>query len=219
MEVLYMQYYSQAGQDRYLNEIIFKGKKGGFFVDIGAHDGIQYSNTYFFERYKNWNGICVEPLPDIFQELRKNRKCICIEGAISKEHGTQEFLCLQGYSEMLSGLVEEFDARHIERIMHELHVYGGNSHLIQVKTFPLQSVFDNYGITHVNFCSIDTEGSELAVLKSIDFSKVRINCIIAENNHNETTITEYLQTVGYILIERLDFDDVFIRKTSNLLKA
>jgi len=214
-----MQYYGQAGQDRYLNEKIFQGKEVGFFVDVGAHDGIHYSNSYFFEKHKNWNGICIEPLPEIFHELRKNRKCICIDGAISREQGYQEFLCLKGYSEMLSGLANEYDSRHIERIKQELHVHGGNYQLIKVKTYPLQLIFDIHGITHVDFCSIDTEGSELTVLQSIDFSKVQIECIIAENNYKENTVVEYLQKLGYQLVDQLDLDDVFVRSTSNLLKG
>ena len=87
----FVQYYSQIGQDKYTNEIFFKGMENGFFVDIGAHDGIELSNSYFFEKTKNWKGICIEPLPDIYKLLKKNRKCICIEGAISINNGYQDF--------------------------------------------------------------------------------------------------------------------------------
>ena len=57
-------YYSQLGQDRFLNENYFKNKLTGTFVDIGAHDGNTYSNSKFFENL-GWSGLCVEPIPNI----------------------------------------------------------------------------------------------------------------------------------------------------------
>lgn len=209
-----MEYYSQIGQDRYLNETVFKGKTDGFFVDIGAHNGITFSNSYFFETWKNWRGICVEPLPDVFRELKASRKCICIEGAIWPEAGYKEFLSLEGYSEMLSGLVDEYDPRHIERIKLEQQLYGGTSITIRVNTFPLQSVLDAHAVVDIDFCSIDTEGSELSVLKSIDFSKVNIHCLVIENGYQQTLARDYLSLYGYSLVKKLDWDDVFIHRDS-----
>lgn len=66
-------YYSQYQQDRILNEFIFRNARAGAFLDIGAYDGVLFSNTCFFERDLGWRGICVEPTPHIFAQLRKNR--------------------------------------------------------------------------------------------------------------------------------------------------
>jgi FkbM family methyltransferase len=214
-----MEYYSQVGQDRFLNETVFKGKEAGIFVDIGAHNGIEFSNSYFFEKYKNWNGICVEPLPDVYKELTKNRKCICIEGAICAEHGYQNFLQAQGVAEMLSGLVNEFDPRHVERIKITQQYYGGSVEVIPVATYPLQVILDSCRITHIDLCSIDTEGAELTVLKTIDFSKVKIECLTIENNFQETTIQNYLQDKGYILLTKLEFDDIYIHRERKYLEV
>ncbi len=63
------QYYSQDGQDEFLDRSVFKGRKSGFFVEIGAHDGVRFSNSAFLERERGWRGICVEPHPKIFPEL------------------------------------------------------------------------------------------------------------------------------------------------------
>jgi len=73
------EYYSQYQQDKYLNEIVFKNKEKGFFLDIGAHDGASLNNTYFFEKYRKWNGICIEPIPEVFAKLDENRNCIKIK--------------------------------------------------------------------------------------------------------------------------------------------
>jgi len=67
--LLYAKYYSQPAtmQDKYLNETIFKNKKNGFFVDIGAYDGITHSNTYFFEKKLNSSlDLKIEHEPEFF---------------------------------------------------------------------------------------------------------------------------------------------------------
>ncbi len=56
-----MKFYSQAGQDQFLFEHFFRGKRNGVFVEVGAFDGEQFSNTLFFERVMGWKGLCVEP--------------------------------------------------------------------------------------------------------------------------------------------------------------
>lgn len=211
-----MNYYSQCGQDKYVNERIFRGMENGFFIDIGAHDGITFSNSYFFEKYKNWNGICIEPLPEVYKILEKNRNCICIEGAVSTADGYQEFLHVQGKSttEMLSGLLNKYDARDKERIDQEIKQSRANSKVILVKTFTMQSILDLYNVTEIDLCSIDTEGAERAVIQSIDFNKVKIECIVAENNYGEKSVEQYLKLQGFRLVEKLEFDDIFLHSNS-----
>jgi len=69
---LWSPYFSQNGQDEFFLEELFVGQDSGFFVDIGANDGVTFSNTYALER-KGWRGLCVEPHPDVFEQLRRNR--------------------------------------------------------------------------------------------------------------------------------------------------
>ena len=105
-------FYSQSGQDRFIFNTFFKNKREGTFVEIGANDGIKFSNTYFFEKHLGWQGICIEPMSGPFEELQKNRNCICVKGCITDMPGTKDFLLITGYSEMLSGLLEKYDPRH-----------------------------------------------------------------------------------------------------------
>ena len=72
---------SQLGQDILVDEY-FGGKRGGVFVDIGAYDGVTFSNTLMLERERGWTGVCIEPLPDVFAELRQNRGCVCVQACI-----------------------------------------------------------------------------------------------------------------------------------------
>ncbi|MDR2410233.1 MAG: FkbM family methyltransferase [Bacteroidales bacterium] len=64
--------------------IFFEAKKNGFYVDIGANDGKFISNTYCFEKL-GWEGVCIEPQPDIFEELKKNRTCEIYNAVIFSE--------------------------------------------------------------------------------------------------------------------------------------
>lgn len=203
-------YYSQFGQDKYLNEIIFKNKKNGFFVDIGAHNGIKLSNTKFFEDELGWNGICIEPSPKIFQKLEKNRKCICINACVSNETKKARFMfidSLYDIATMYSGLVEKYDPRHLERI--EEYFSQEEKKFINVQCYRLDDILDKYNISHIDYLSIDTEGGEFDILTSIDFEKVNIEIIDIENNYNENNIKEFLESKGYKFINRLVCDEIY----------
>lgn len=206
-------YYSQKGQDKFLNENIFKNKKNGVFVEVGAHDGISFSNSYFFEKNLEWTGICIEPNPKIFNTLKANRSCICEQLCISNSDEIKEFLLCDGYIlEMYSGLLENYDPRHLNRIDEEISVFGGNKKIISVNCCILQDLLDKHNIKHIDFLSIDTEGGETFIIKSIDFEKISIDIIIVENNFNESDIKNYLETKNYILIEHIGKDDIYIKR-------
>ena len=125
-------YHSQSNQDRYLNENYFNGKRCGFFVDVGAHDGVSISNTLFFERELGWKGICIEPIPDIFKSLSENRISLCINACAYNRNTVVEFKHISGYSEMLSGIVSSYNPLHNRRISNELSIHGGSENTISV---------------------------------------------------------------------------------------
>jgi FkbM family methyltransferase len=202
---------SQFGQDRYLETMVFKGYKKGFFVDVGAYDGIRINNTLYFEQNNQWTGINVEPLKDIFDKLCVNRpNSINLNYAICNNEGTAEFICNSGCTELLSGLKDNYDPRHITRLHHENTSIGGSSKLITVKTTKLETVFDTYNIKRVHYLSIDVEGAEFDVIKSINFDKVFIDVIGFENNYEDVSIPiiNYLFSKGYIIL--LKSHDVFM---------
>jgi len=95
-ETIYgVEFVGQELQDMYAC-LYFKGLKDGYFIDIGAYDGITISNTYALEKI-GWKGICVEPVPEIYERLIKNRTCECINAAIYNEDGkTLDFIQTKG---------------------------------------------------------------------------------------------------------------------------
>lgn len=69
-----MTYYAQAWQDEFVNNLL-NFKKNGYFLDIGSTDGMNQSNSYFFESEMDWKGICVERGIGYNEHYAKNRTC------------------------------------------------------------------------------------------------------------------------------------------------
>lgn len=208
-------YKSQCGQDKWLNENIFKNKKNGFFVDIGAHDGISLSNTYFYEKELDWKGICIEPIPFVYQKLYKNRSCECIHGCAYNRSGTIKFQQLEGYTEMLSGIDEAYNERHRQRVNRELEQHGDKRKYFDVNCFQLSDILRSRGVKHVDYLSIDTEGSEMQVLSGINFDEVEIDVIDLEvnyRNEDEEKFNKYLESKGYVFFTRLTDDNIYVNK-------
>ncbi len=196
-------FYSQDNQDNFLETNIFKGYKNGFYVDVGAHDGIAINNTLYFEKNNNWTGINIEPIKKVFDNLVINRpNNINLNYAICNNDGEAEFYCNSGYTEMISGIKNNFDPRHLGRLEYENNIKGSTTDLIIVKTKKLETIFDEYNITHINYLSIDVEGAEFDVIKSINFDKVFIDVIGFENNYNDVSIPiiNYLINKNYKII-------------------
>ncbi len=201
-------YYSQCQQDKFLNEHYFHNKLDGVFVEVGAYNGIAYSNTKYFEEL-GWTGICIEPNPEAFQQLVKNRSCLCLQGCISNQKGIREFVWVRGEPAMLSGLVDAFDPVHAARIERELMRDGGSKEIIPMQCYLLNDILETYALNRVDILSIDTEGGELRIVESIDFERFKIDFIIVENNFNDQRIREFLFSKGYVLVVNTGWDDIF----------
>jgi FkbM family methyltransferase len=215
------QFFSQYNQDRSLENCVFKGLKNGIFMDVGAHDGVDLNNTLFFETTHNWVGINIEPIKSVYDRLVTNRpNCININCAVSDSDGIADFLSNDGYTEMLSGLKSEYDNRHIDRINGEIERMGGESRTIQIETKRIETICEENDIKHINYLSIDVEGGELKVLKSINFDKVFIDIIGFENNYPDTQNIpiNYLISNGYIKLHDHVADIFMIHKDSEFLK-
>ena len=196
-------FYSQDNQDKYLETCVFNGYKNGFYVDVGAHDGVSINNTLYFEKENNWTGINIEPIKSVFDKLIVNRpNNINLNCAVCNYDGETEFLCNYGYTEMISGIKNTFDKRHLQRLENENVIHGSSTEIIKVNTQKLETIFEKNNISYVNYLSIDVEGGEFEVIKSINFDKVFIDVIGFENNYdnNSYPIIEYLQNKNYKII-------------------
>jgi len=150
------EFYGQYEQDRYLYETIFHNKKNGTFVEFGALDGIRFSNTYFFEKNFGWTGICAEPNPILFPQLKKNRNCICLDCCITNFVGQSKFFLIHGYGVGLSGLIEKYDEKRVEILKQEIAPYNSTHQIIDVDCRLFNDILQQHNIFHIDILIIDT---------------------------------------------------------------
>ena len=149
----YNMFYSQAKQDEWVADK-FGYKRNGFFLDVGAFDGVHISNTVFFERHLDWNGICIEGNPWVYQNLCQNRNSLNINVAVTDYNGT----CFFGSDSIVDNGTE-----------------------VQCKT--LNTILEeNNAPLYIDYLSIDIEGNEYEALKNFDFKKWTIGIITIEHN-------------------------------------
>lgn len=204
-----MPYHSQYRQDQTIDRLL--SKSDGLFVEIGAYDGRTYSNTYYFETERNWSGICIEPVPELFQKVQKNRSCITVQGCISDTEGYKAFCRCHGRTEMLSGLVDFYDEQHRQRIETEIAEHGGSWEEFDVKCYTLGELLDKHDMSTVDYCSIDTEGGELEILGTIDFDRYNIRALSIEDNYEDQRIIRFMTGKGYSVLCRNSCDLIFVR--------
>lgn len=203
--------YAQLKQDvRALN--FFKFKRNGYYVDIGAHDGIELSNTYLLEKQFGWSGLCIEANPYTFQKLQQNRpNSININKLVFNRSGEKvEFNIAK--DPMLSG-VSELVIRHKESLT------GGEKMILESETLT-NILRQNNTPNIIDYMTIDVEGAELHVLQSIDFDNYIFRLIHLEHNYiqeNRKLIYDFLVSKGYNFFSQNDWDDEYVHSSMSML--
>ena len=191
---------SQIGQDLFVIDY-YKGKEGGFFVDIGAGDGSLFSNSYLLEKKYNYKGICIEPLPTQYNQLVRHRNASCLNIAVYKptENNTVSFTVDPDY--VLSGITD--------------HRPPSNNKTMQitVHTKTLTQILDEENAPRfIEYISIDTEGSEYIILQTLDIAKYKFGLIDVENNYDNQkrlSIKKLLEANGYRFLRDMQWDDFY----------
>jgi FkbM family methyltransferase len=200
------QYFSQFGQDRYLHQRLFETNRDGVFVDVGAYDGLTGSNTLFFEKFLGWQGVCIEPDAAQFAKLKTYRSCDCVQACIADKDSTARFLSVADGLTMMGGLVDHYEPGDLKMVTER-----SGARIVNVATRRLDAILAEINISAIDYLSIDTEGSELAILKSFDFSRFNVRALSVENNRNTPQIPDYMQSLGYRRIARLGVDDIYAK--------
>ena len=200
-------YYSQFGEDIFMGSLFPKGYIGTC-VEVGAYDGRTGSNTLSFEE-RGWKCVCVEPLPVHFEKCKSIRKYVvncCISDTNKEDIPFYIFELNDGNQSAISSL--EPDQRLIDSHSHLIRKGG---QVIRVKCRTLTSVLDEANFPHeIDFISIDTENTEINVLKGFDFSKYKVKYLIIENNYNESICEEYLSSLGFKKFRRHEVNDYYM---------
>lgn len=178
-------------------DAVWKKQKPGFYIEIGAFDGRKKNSTIILEQ-AGWDGVCVEPTPQSYAELVKNRSCRCENVAIWKEDTVIDFAV---YPNDLAwnGIKETLDQYHLDRL--------DQSVTIQVKT----KTWNSLNLPkHIDYLQIDVEGAELAIMDCIDWTTQKITYICMEDNgvkSGDPTYYNYMTDLGYqcIVQQHVDF--------------
>ena len=203
-------YHSQWGQDAFIERFLMPFPDGTFF-EVGALDGLELSNTLFFERTRNWRGILVEMQPWFFPRLAQNRpRSHCVQAALGTQSMQQLFLQAGDRSGLLRHMnpadivyLEDHYAAHETKPEFPVH-------WVQVR--PVMDVIAEAGLWHINYFSLDVEGAELDILRAIDFTRLRVDLFTIEDNSGRfTALRDALAPHGYQLLGRLGTDGVFVR--------
>lgn len=167
-------------------------KRGGYFVEFGGTDGVTGSNSYLLESQFGWNGIVAEPASRFHADLVANRGCLCDFRAVWSHSGQ-----ILNFKEAKIGALSTFQFLESKD---EYRRYRKHGKVYKVETVSLLDLLDQAGApSEIDYISLDTEGSELPILQSFDFSRYRFKAITVEHNFgpNRSAIRACLERAGY----------------------
>ena len=175
--------YSQLYQDLFVL-FIFEEKKNGVFLEFGATDGINLSNTVLLENKFEWKGLLAEPSTKWHSNLRKNRpNCKIIEECIYTESGKKLNFFTSDIGELST--LEEFRQSDLTSMPGNTKARNKNGYNHKVLTISLNDVFKQYfDDSPIDYMSVDTEGSELLILEKFDFEKYSPKVVTVEHNYS-----------------------------------
>lgn len=201
-----IKFYSQQHEDKYIIQYLLKNKiDDGTYLEIGACDGILYSNTKTLEDFFGFTGILIEPQPHYFQNLIKNRS--------SKKNEFYNYAVSNSDDDYVSfignnaegGLVDTINSNHVKENYSTYHV----------KNTKMREILKSSKFKYIDFMIIDVEGGEYELVKSIDFT-FPIFCIIIEAHSNQQEknkiVRNFLEENGFTYIERQRGNEVYLNK-------
>lgn len=203
-------YYGLNGLDKKLEAYL--DYDGGYFVELGANDGVSQSNTYYFEKERGWRGLLIEPVLHNFLKCKANRSrenafaCVaCVSFAYDQSHVNLIYSNL-----MTTPMGVETDISDPRS-----HAYSGKVYLA-ADELPVEIIAPAKTLTTVladanapvviDLLSVDVEGAELEVLKGIDHERYRFKYILIECR-DESNLAAYMSTVGYARVDKLSNHD------------
>ena len=204
---LYSGINGQLAQD-FLALCVSKFKSKGFFVEFGATNGLDLSNTYLLEKRFAWSGILAEPGQIWHTELESNRTCSIERSAVWSESGIKLNFTEASVPELST--ISKFKET-------DFHARTGREY--EVSTISLMDLLKKYNAPKkIDFMSVDTEGSEFEILSCLDFSEYSFSFICVEHNFGPSrdAVRELMNANGYlrILEEYSQFDDWYINQSA-----
>ena len=212
----------------------YNNKNSGYFVDVGANDGIKFSNTINLEKL-GWNGICIDGNLDIFDKLKKNRNCICDCSVIYNNNSIVNFNILS--NDLLCYIDNDIDNDNDNNLLsadiNDNNTYFCNEPIKSIKlikkekynTTTLTNILNKYNApSFIEYLSLDTNGTEYDVLLGLNMEKyifgyINVNVTnidLKDKIFNLLKLNEYLFVgitgLDYNFIHKSLFSKFFINK-------
>lgn len=194
-----MPFHSEHGQDRWLAEHVFGGRRDGFFVEAGALDGLLHSNTLYFEREMGWRGVLIEPIAQLAEQAMRNRPGATVYPvalAATEREEVFQISSVVGWSGFA-------------RVPHERRA-SRPIWPVKVRTLPLAELLRDVGAPRVDYLSLDLEGAEFEVLAGFPFGEFAIDVLGVEDN-GVSELRALMEKNGYRPIGRVGQDDFWRR--------
>lgn len=195
--------YSQNGEDILLWHI-YRNKKKGFYVDVGAHHPRRFSNTHLLYK-QGWSGINIDPISSMKDTFKERVRDVNINFGVSDQNGTEK------YNVFSEGALNTCDEKITEK-------YPGKREVKEIQVFTLRDILEKYAPgKKIDLLSVDAEGSELKILNSNDWIKYSPEIIVIEdhaldiNNPNKSKVDSFLKGKKYELFSKMNYTS-FYRK-------
>ena len=181
-------------------------KVPGIFVDIGGNRPQNAVSRIFLEN--GWTGLVVEPIPENAEMFRADEWPIVEEFALTSPEKAQDKIC----EFHLAGPGGE----HSSLSLTGINPNSLENRKIRVQLTTLEELLTKHSINQINLLSIDTEGTEVDVLKGLDFDKHEMDLILCEDWHRDRDIHNYLKSKGFKIILRTGFNSWYVKSNINL---
>jgi FkbM family methyltransferase len=210
IKILFKKYFGKNNLDQQIEK--FLNFQNGFFVELGAHDGVTQSNTFYFEKNKNWRGILIEPTPHVFKKCEKFRSnknhffnCACVSFNFKDEFIKLTYSGLKTFSDYLR---PEKQKQHLSKP----EVYRGETNFtFLAPTRTLNSILVEVNAPFdIDFLSLDTEGAEFEVLNGIDFKKYKFKFMLIESDYF-SELEKFLFSNNYKFVKKYNYNDYLFK--------
>lgn len=189
---------------------------GGFFVEAGAFDGLEQSNTAYLEKYQGWRGILVEPIPQIYERCLGNRpKSTTVNAALVPFGYGMPDLEITYAGLMSVSSLTSLDA--------EAHAKSGEPHVriaqhmagmrVRCPAMTLDAIIQDAGYPSIDLLTLDVEGAEMSALAGLDFRKCRPRNMLIETGRVHE-VAQKLGAVGYVMREQVTQHDFLFRDST-----
>lgn len=187
--------------------------RDGFFVEAGANDGLRQSNTYWFEKFRNWRGVLVEGVPELARACRKNRPRsrvfeVALVGDEATDHVTMQTANLMSVVQGAFASAEA-DAAHVKKGAAVQRLAPEEVRSIRVSARTLTSVLSEVRPARFDLLSLDVEGFELEVLRGLDLARYKPRYILVEARSVDALDAVLLAT--HTRIDQLSHHDYLYR--------